>query len=67
MFAYGHKYLGGQGKLVLIYPQWEKFKTEKQFVLSNDLYLDVVPFDLNNPTVSANNILERFKDKLEAK
>jgi len=67
MFAYGHKYLAGQGKLVLIYPQWDKFKTEKQFVLSNDLYLDVVPFDLNNPTVSANNILERFKDKLEAK
>ena len=67
MFAYGHKYLAGQGKLVLIYPQWDKFKTEKQFVISNDLYLDVVPFDLNNPTVSANNILERFKDKLEAK
>ncbi len=61
MFAYGHKYLAGQGKLVLIYPQWEKFKTEKQFVLSNDLYLDVVPFDLNNPSISANSILERFK------
>ena len=67
MFAYGHKYLAGQGKLVLIYPQWDKFKTDKQFLLSNDLYLDVVPFDLNNPTVSANNILERFKDKFDAK
>lgn len=67
MFAYGHKYLAGQGKLVLIYPQCDKFKTEKQFVLAKDLYLDVVPFDLNNPADSAKIILERFKDKLEAK
>ena len=28
MFAYGHKYLGGKGKLVLIYPAWEKFNSQ---------------------------------------
>jgi 5-methylcytosine-specific restriction enzyme subunit McrC len=66
MFAYGHKYLNGQGKLLLIYPQWGKFKTQKQFFLTNDLSLDVVPFDLSNPTFSANSILEIFKDKLDA-
>lgn len=48
MFAYGHKYLGGQGDLVLIYPSWQKFENpiESPFQFSDDLRLWVVPFDV---------------------
>lgn len=66
MFAYGHKYLGGAGKLMLIYPKWTMFEDEKkQFDLGNGLTLDVFPFDLTNPIKSANSIIERFKGGLE--
>ena len=48
MFAYGHKYIGGHGKLVLIYPQWEKFESKlATFKFDKQLTLDVIPFDLN--------------------
>lgn len=66
MFAYGHKYLGGAGKLMLIYPKWTMFMDEnKQFDLGNGLTLDVFPFDLTNPIISANSIIKRFKASLE--
>jgi 5-methylcytosine-specific restriction endonuclease McrBC regulatory subunit McrC len=63
MFAYGHKYLErAAGKLMLIYPKWTKFDgKEKQFYLGNGLGLDVFPFDLKNPDISAESIIERFK------
>jgi len=58
MFAYGHKYLKeGKGKLVLIYPKWCKFDTEKQFDLGSDLILDVFPFDLDDADASAKILL----------
>jgi len=49
LFAYGHKYLGGQGDLVLIYPAWEGFEVPLEpFCFDNDnqLRLWVLPFEL---------------------
>ena len=48
LFAYGHKYLGGAGDLVLIYPKTAEFgKALPVFKFSNQLNLWVVPFDLD--------------------
>ena len=48
LFAYGHKYLGGQGDLLLIYPQTESFAGAlPPFSFSDGLTLWVVPFDLD--------------------
>lgn len=46
MFAYGQKYLGGEGDLFLIYPAHEDFTKpiEHSFNFSNSLKLWVVPF-----------------------
>ncbi|WEE21415.1 McrC family protein [Aeromonas caviae] len=49
LFAYGHKYLGGQGDLVLIYPSWQRFKAPlAPFHFDHDgkLRLWVLPFEL---------------------
>ena len=47
MFAYGHKYLKGNGRLMLIYPKYSGFTgLLDTFQLSENLYLDVVPFCL---------------------
>ncbi|CAA0096417.1 Uncharacterised protein [BD1-7 clade bacterium] len=52
MFAYGHKYLGGEGVLMLIYPRTEEFSqviVEPFDFTDGDsrLTLYVVPFDLS--------------------
>lgn len=47
LFAYGHKYLGGQGDLVLVYPKRAAFQEALPvFEYSTGLRLWVVPFDL---------------------
>jgi 5-methylcytosine-specific restriction enzyme subunit McrC len=47
LFAYGHKYPGGKGRLVLIYPKWAQFTAPlASFRLGDGLLLDVVPFDM---------------------
>lgn len=47
MFAYGHKYLPGQGDLVLIYPRRSRFREAlPAFEYAPGLRLWVVPFDL---------------------
>ncbi|NAT16166.1 restriction endonuclease, partial [Pseudomonas syringae pv. actinidifoliorum] len=47
LFAYGQKYLGGQGDLVLIYPKRASFQEALPiFEFSEGLRLWVVPFDL---------------------
>lgn len=47
MFAYGHKYLGGRGELILIYPRFSKFqKVLPVFDYSSQLKVWVMPFDL---------------------
>jgi 5-methylcytosine-specific restriction enzyme subunit McrC len=48
LYAYGQKYLGGQGKLVLIYPRWAGFDEPlPPFDLGGSLVLHAVPFDLD--------------------
>ncbi len=48
LFAYGHKYLGGQGDLVLIYPKQAGLQQALPvFEYSAGLNLWVVPFDLD--------------------
>jgi 5-methylcytosine-specific restriction enzyme subunit McrC len=47
LFAYGEKYLGGRGKLVLLYPATEYFtRPLPSFDFHETLSLRVVPFDL---------------------
>lgn len=47
LFAYGQKYLGGQGEMVLIYPQHSRFADVlPTFDFGGDLQLRVIPFDL---------------------
>lgn len=49
LFAYGHKYLGGQGDVVLIYPVTKEFDALLPvFNFSTELNLWVVPFDLDS-------------------
>ena len=49
MFAYGHKYLRGNGELFLIYPSHDDFQTpiEISFDYSDKLKLWVIPFDVS--------------------
>ena len=47
LYAYGHKYLTGDKKLMLIYPMNESFKVPlSKFTYEGDFELFVVPFDL---------------------
>lgn len=48
MFAYGHKYLAGQGDLILIFPKRASFQEALPiFEYSQELKMRVVPFDLD--------------------
>jgi 5-methylcytosine-specific restriction enzyme subunit McrC len=52
MFAYGHKYLEGTGKMMLIYPRTKQFEVELPvFDFSSELKLWVAPFDLETDTM----------------
>lgn len=48
MFAYGQKYLGGKGELVLVYPRTRVFieSIEEKFEFDSGMNLLVVPFDV---------------------
>lgn len=60
LFAYGHKYLGGQGDLVLIYPRRTAFQEALSvFEYSAGLRLWVVPFDLDEGRLSGDSPPER--------
>jgi 5-methylcytosine-specific restriction enzyme subunit McrC len=49
LFAYGHKYLSGEGEMLLIYPKTANFTAVlPRFDFSPELKLWVVPFDLEN-------------------
>jgi 5-methylcytosine-specific restriction enzyme subunit McrC len=49
MFAYGQKYLHGQGNMMLIYPRHQYFATPLPvFRFDEDLSLWCVPFDLES-------------------
>lgn len=48
LLAYGQKYLGGTGRMGLIYPRTEAFKHPLDaFSFGSDLSLEVLPFDLD--------------------
>ncbi|MBB6600309.1 McrC family protein [Luteimonas sp. MC1825] len=49
LYAYGQKYLGGRGQLVLLYPQTATFRESLlPFFFNDQLRLDVMPFDLTS-------------------
>lgn len=49
LFAYGHKYLAGAGKLFLIFPAWQYFQTPlPMFSFSEQLSLWAVPYYLES-------------------
>lgn len=58
MHAYGHKYLEGEGDLVLIYPLNDKFTAplKSAFEFSQSLRLWVVPFDIHHETSDKNRL-----------
>lgn len=62
MFAYGHKYLNGEGELFLIYPRHDGFNQAIEHSFNFDdnerLRLWVVPFDIS---ASVFNDDERLK------
>jgi 5-methylcytosine-specific restriction enzyme subunit McrC len=48
LYAYGQKYLGGQGRMALIYPQTEAFMSPLDgFDFGGGLSMEVLPFDLD--------------------
>lgn len=48
LFAYGNKYLGGEGPMALIYPRTSKFQQPiPAFDFGNNLILQVLPFDID--------------------
>jgi 5-methylcytosine-specific restriction enzyme subunit McrC len=52
MFAYGQKYLRGEGDLVLVYPRTPEFKSPQPvFQLTANLRLWVVPFEIETGTL----------------
>jgi 5-methylcytosine-specific restriction enzyme subunit McrC len=52
LFAYGHRYLEGAGRLILIYPKTRSFQTPLQpFCFSETMELWVLPFDLATRTL----------------
>jgi 5-methylcytosine-specific restriction enzyme subunit McrC len=47
LYAYGQRYLEGQGTMLLVYPKTSAFQAPLgDFAFSNELRLRVVPFDL---------------------
>ncbi len=48
LFAYGQKYLGGAGRMALIYPRTESFQSPLDaFDFGGGLSMEVLPFDLD--------------------
>lgn len=59
MHAYGNKYLGQKGQLVLIYPIHQKFTEHlPQFNYSDDLILYVFPFDLEKGLLLGQQLID---------
>ena len=61
LFAYGHKYLGGQGNLCLIYPGYEHFtRPLPPFDLDTALRLWVIPYDMDSKGLVAGEWCEEL-------
>jgi len=49
LFAYGQRYLGGQGRMALVFPRTSKFREPLEtFFFDDRLSLDVIPLDLES-------------------
>lgn len=68
MFAYGQKYLGGKGELVLIYPATESFSEPiaNHFVFQEGLNLWIAPFVIDSQQGSYLQLNEAMKLKIAA-
>lgn len=64
LFAYGQKYLGGVGRMALIYPRTETFQSPLDaFDFGGGLSLEVLPFDLEKECMLG---IERLKAPLQS-
>lgn len=55
LFAYGHKYLNGQGHMFLVYPLTSSFNQPlPPFSFSDTLKLSAIPFDIENDLLLIN-------------
>lgn len=49
LFAYGHRYLGGEGRMALVHPRTPRFDSAlPRFHFDDQLSLDVLPLDLES-------------------
>lgn len=61
LFAYGHKYMDGQGHMMMIYPSHQYFlEPLSVFSFTNNLHLWVVPFDLYTEKLIAGGWQKHF-------
>ena len=61
LFAYGHKYLGGSGDMMLIYPKHHQFETPLEcFYLAEELRLWAIPFCIETDKLVISEWVERF-------
>ncbi|AZP43890.1 restriction endonuclease [Rahnella aquatilis] len=64
LFAYGNKYLGGQGHMFLIYPLTSTFNRPlADFSFSETLKLSAIPFDIENEELIVEHELLQLFDK----
>lgn len=60
LFAYGEKYMNGEGELYLIYPKHENFETPlEHFSFKPGLQLNVVPYDLVNDECDIQLVIDK--------
>ncbi len=67
MFAYGHKYLGGEGQMALIYPKTEQFRhpINHSFNFSERLRLWILPFDIANGVLDGKRLMLPSEESLK--
>lgn len=65
LLAYGHRYLGGEGDMVLLFPQTKHFFTQlRVFRFADSLRLWVIPFDLDAGTAELKAPLLRISQAI---
>jgi 5-methylcytosine-specific restriction enzyme subunit McrC len=61
LFAYGHRYLGGKGRMALVHPRTPAFDRPLEMLHFDDgLSLDVLPLDLETGTCAWERIFDRL-------
>jgi len=57
LFAYGHRYMDGKGKLFLVYPRTDDFEKSREFDFHNGMTLRTIPFDIDSATFDLEDIV----------